>query len=183
MERRQSAFRPPVSYLDSSWAGSHCAAKHPAERLTRNACIRIIRQSWIHRLSKAGTNISKQYWLETHPQSLPCIARTDCCCRLTVLYCEDAPRSKQFYRDWFNGPTKVTAFTFNHLESSVLGDAAFDVGTYRQTLSMGPAGGNVDITGKYTVILKRSGEEWKISYLIFNGDAPSKIPPASPAGQ
>jgi len=89
---------------------------------------------------------------------------------------------EQFYRDWFNGPTKVTAFTFNHLESSVLGDAAFDVGTYRQTLSMGPAGGNVDVTGKYTVILKRSGEEWKISYLIFNGDAPSRIAPISQVG-
>ena len=90
---------------------------------------------------------------------------------------------EHFYRDWFNGPAKVTAFTFNHLESSVLGDAAFDVGTYSQTMSMGPAGGNVDVTGKYTVILKRSGDEWKINYLIFNGDAPSKIPPISQVDQ
>ena len=91
---------------------------------------------------------------------------------------------EHFYRDWFNGPAKVTAFTFNHLESSVLGDAAFDVGQPPgQKLSLGPEGGNVDVTGKYTVILKRSGDGWEINYLIFNGDAPSKIPPISQVDQ
>jgi uncharacterized protein (TIGR02246 family) len=82
-----------------------------------------------------------------------------------------------YYREWFKGPAKVTAFTFHHLESPVLGDTAFDVGTYRQTLAVGPSG-TVDVSGKYTVILKRTGGEWMIAYLIFNGDSPSKMPAA-----
>ena len=82
-----------------------------------------------------------------------------------------------YYREWFEGPAKVTAFTFHHLESPVLGDTAFDVGTYRQTLAVGPSG-TVDVSGKYTVILKRTGGEWMIAYLIFNGDSPSKMPAA-----
>ena len=83
---------------------------------------------------------------------------------------------EQYYREWFKGPAKVTAFTFTHLESPVLGDTAFDVGTYRQTLSLG-GDNTVNLSGKYSVILKRSGGELKIAYLIFNSDSPSKIPP------
>ncbi len=83
-----------------------------------------------------------------------------------------------YYREWFKGPAKVTAFTFTHLESPVLGDTAFDVGLYTQTLSLG-ANGTMNVSGKYAVILKRSGGEWKIAYLIFNGDAPSKMPPTA----
>ena len=83
---------------------------------------------------------------------------------------------EQYYREWFKGPAKVTTFTFTHLESPVLGDTAFDVGTYKQTLSLGPDG-TMNLSGKYSVILKRSGGEWKIAYLIFNSDSPSKMPP------
>lgn len=84
-----------------------------------------------------------------------------------------------YYREWFKGPAKVTAFTFTHLESPVLGETAYDVGTYRQTLSLG-AGGTVNISGKYSVILKRSGADWKIAYLIFNSDSPSQMPLPAP---
>jgi len=42
---------------------------------------------------------------------------------------------------------------------------------------VGPSG-TVDVSGKYTVILKRTGGEWMIAYLIFNGDSPSKMPAA-----
>lgn len=84
----------------------------------------------------------------------------------------------QYYRQWFQSPVKVTAFTFTHLESPVLGDTAFDVGTYKQTLSLG-SNGTVNASDKYTVILKGSDGEWKIAYLIFNGDSPSKMPPTA----
>ena len=84
---------------------------------------------------------------------------------------------EQYYRQWFKGPAKITAFSFTHLESPVLGDIAFDVGTYRQTLSLGTSG-NINVSGKYSVILKRSAGDWKIAYLIFNGDSPSKMPSA-----
>jgi uncharacterized protein (TIGR02246 family) len=82
---------------------------------------------------------------------------------------------EQFYREWFKSPAKVTEFTFTHLESPVFGDTAYDVGTYNQTVSLS-AGGTVNISGKYNVILKRSGGGWKIAYLIFNSDSPSKMP-------
>jgi uncharacterized protein (TIGR02246 family) len=85
---------------------------------------------------------------------------------------------EQYYREWFKSPAKVTAFTFTHLESPVLGDTAFDIGTYRQTLSLGGSS-TVNLSGKYSVILKRTGGEWKIVYLIFNSDSPSKTPLAS----
>jgi uncharacterized protein (TIGR02246 family) len=83
---------------------------------------------------------------------------------------------EQYYRGWFNSPAKVTGFTFTHLESPVLGETAYDVGTYKQTLSPS-AGVTVNTSGKYSVILKRSSGEWKIAYLIFNSDSPSKMPP------
>ena len=83
---------------------------------------------------------------------------------------------EQYYREWFKSPAKLTGFTFTHLESPTLGETAYDVGTYRQTLSLG-AGGTVNVSGKYSVILKRSGGEWKVAYLIFNSDSPSKMPP------
>jgi ketosteroid isomerase-like protein len=80
-----------------------------------------------------------------------------------------------YYREWFKGPAKVTAFAFTHMESPVLGDMAFDVGTYTQALSLG-ANGTVNASGNYMVILRRAGTGWEIAYLIFN-DAPSKTPP------
>ncbi len=85
---------------------------------------------------------------------------------------------QQYYSEWFKSPEKITAFTFTHLESPILGDTAFDVGTYNQTLSITGVG-PVNIAGKYSVILKRSGGEWKIAYLIFNTDSPSKMPSAA----
>ena len=89
---------------------------------------------------------------------------------------------EQYYRDWFSSPAKVTAFAFTHLESTVLGDSAFDVGTYRQTLALGPAR-IADVSGKYAVILKRTSGEWMIAYLIFNEDSPSKMPSAASGSQ
>jgi uncharacterized protein (TIGR02246 family) len=83
---------------------------------------------------------------------------------------------EQFYREWFKSPAKVTAFTFTHLESPVVGETAYDVGTYRQTLALG-TGGTVNVSDKYSVILRRSGGGLKIAYLIFNSDSPSKMPP------
>jgi ketosteroid isomerase-like protein len=79
----------------------------------------------------------------------------------------------QFYGDLCHGPVKLTAFTFTHMESRIVSDTAYDVGTYRQTLAVGP-GRTLEDVGKYTVILKRAGDEWKIAYLIFNSDLPPR---------
>ena len=82
---------------------------------------------------------------------------------------------EQFYREFCHGPAKITAFTFDHLDSTVAGDTAFDVGTYKLTLAVGP-GAKINDSGKYNVILKRTGGDWKIAYLIFNSDMPARMP-------
>jgi ketosteroid isomerase-like protein len=89
---------------------------------------------------------------------------------------------EQYYREFFQGPVKVKAFTFTHLESTVAGDTGYDVGTSKQTLAVGP-GQAVHDSGKYSVILKRTGGEWKIAYLIYNSDFPPKMPAAATASR
>jgi ketosteroid isomerase-like protein len=73
------------------------------------------------------------------------------------------------HQELCSGPVKVTGFSFTHLESSVAGDTAYDVGTYRETLSV-PGAGPIEDVGKYVAILKRTGGEWKAAYVIYNSD-------------
>jgi ketosteroid isomerase-like protein len=75
---------------------------------------------------------------------------------------------------------KVIAFTTEHLASVPLGDAGYDVGTYRMTLSVGP-GQSIEDTGKVVAILKRNGSAWKVSYLIYNSDRMPSAPPSAAA--
>jgi len=39
--------------------------------------------------------------------------------------------------------------------------------------------GIVDDTGKYIVMLKRTGGDWKIAYAIHASDRPSTMPPGT----
>jgi uncharacterized protein (TIGR02246 family) len=78
---------------------------------------------------------------------------------------------QRFYEGWCHSPMKPTAFTFDHIEATVLGDSAYDVGTYKMTMPLGP-GRDVQDSGKYSVIMRHSGSRWKIAYLIFNSDLP-----------
>jgi ketosteroid isomerase-like protein len=80
-----------------------------------------------------------------------------------------------YYRAQFSGPQKITAFTTEHLASVPLGDAGYDVGTYRMTMSVGP-GQSIEDTGKVVAILKRNGSGWKVSYLIYNSDRLPQAP-------
>jgi uncharacterized protein (TIGR02246 family) len=88
---------------------------------------------------------------------------------------------EHFYERLCHGPAKLTAFTFEHLESRTADDAAFDVGTYKQTLVVGP-GQRTEDNGKYSVILKRTRGDWKIAYLIFNSDL-QPMPTATKVGK
>ena len=73
-------------------------------------------------------------------------------------------------------PVRVTSFTFSHTEVSTHGDVAYDVGTYKRTMTT--PGGPVDASGPYVVILKQTAVKWQIAYLIYNCDCP---PPAKEA--
>jgi uncharacterized protein (TIGR02246 family) len=62
----------------------------------------------------------------------------------------------------------ATNFQLNPFESAISGSQAFEAGTSTLTLP-----GGETARGKYLVVLKRVGSDWKIAYDIYNGDTPS----------
>jgi uncharacterized protein (TIGR02246 family) len=83
---------------------------------------------------------------------------------------------EQYYTKQFGGPAKVQSFTITKIESNASGDIGYEVGTYRQTITDGQRPTND--TGKYTVVLKRTGGAWKVAYAIYNSDTPPTAMPA-----
>ena len=73
------------------------------------------------------------------------------------------------YGELFKG-VRFQAFTFSHLEATIRGDIAYDVGSYELRLAL-PDGRVSNETGKYVVILKQSEGGWKAMYAIYNGNA------------
>ncbi len=102
---------------------------------------------------------------------------------IAALYTEDATEMppnqpaikgraaiQKYYEKELAG-VKFARFSVNHLESHAVGYNGYDVGTYKQNVT--PAGGaGIDDTGKYVVILKRSGGSWKVAYAIYSSDRP-----------
>ena len=107
---------------------------------------------------------------------------------IAALYAEDAvemppnqPMIKgraaiqAYYEKEMGSGMKVNSFTLVHLDTHAAGDRGYDVGTYRQSVT--PKGAApVSDSGKYTVIVKRSGAGWQVAYAIYNSDQP---PPKS----
>ena len=77
---------------------------------------------------------------------------------------------QQYYEKQF-AAGKIARFSLTHLETRAIGDTGYDVGTYQQNIS--PAtGAAMDDSGKFTVILKRTGGRWRVAYAIYNSDRP-----------
>jgi uncharacterized protein (TIGR02246 family) len=79
---------------------------------------------------------------------------------------------------WFQKEMAGGAATLklSPFESRISGDLAFEAGTY--TLAIKPKTGQpMTDTGKYIVVLKKEGSDWKISHDVFNSD----LPPPPPA--
>jgi len=73
------------------------------------------------------------------------------------------------YEGLFRSSARITAFVIVPRETTVAGSVAYDVGTFRQTVSgQGPE--PVDMTGSYLVVLKKSGGGWRTAYAIYNVD-------------
>jgi ketosteroid isomerase-like protein len=87
---------------------------------------------------------------------------------------------QRFYEGWCHGPMKPASFSFDHLEATVSSDYAYDVGTYKMSIFVGPSR-SINETGKYTAVFKRSAGEWNIAYLIFNSDLPPQPQAVVPA--
>ena len=81
---------------------------------------------------------------------------------------------ERYYGELFRSPVKITSFTFSRWEAAVSGDIGYETGTYKQTMARGSAGSSED-SGRYVVILKRTGGVWKAAYVIYNSDkAPAR---------
>lgn len=101
---------------------------------------------------------------------------------LSALYAEDAMvfpsnsdivKGNAAIRKFWQGfiDTGVKNVALNTLEVDVLGDTAIEVGTYAST---GVDGKAVD-KGKYIVVWKRVGSDWKIHRDIFNTSMPAPV--------
>jgi ketosteroid isomerase-like protein len=88
---------------------------------------------------------------------------------------------EDMYTSQFAGPGRVTGFTQNHLESTIIGDVAYDVGTYTRTVTAPGALAPIDDQGKFAAILKRTDGDWKVAYLIYNSNHSQSLSPCGGA--
>lgn len=77
----------------------------------------------------------------------------------------------EWWNRWMQVPGYDLTFQTDQLLLSRSGDMALDRGTYRfaATLPAGP----IDDTGKYVVVWRKVGGEWKVAADIFNSDLPA----------
>lgn len=80
---------------------------------------------------------------------------------------------KGFAKQWMQHGMTITSTS-----TKVMGDTAYDVGTYKQQIMSNATGAVVDDKGKYVVLLKKDASgNWAISHAIYNSDNPP--PPAA----
>lgn len=84
------------------------------------------------------------------------------------------------YHKAFGQQFMVHGFSLAATETRVLGDTAYEVGTYQQSLMQQKGGGMIDDKGKYIVLLKKDASGvWAITHSIYNSDNP--LPGQAPA--
>jgi uncharacterized protein (TIGR02246 family) len=86
---------------------------------------------------------------------------------------EPAIKGRANIQAWFQKQIDAGAgnLKLQPIESRISGDLAFEAGSY--TFSVKPkTGAGLTDTGKYIVVLKKDGADWKISHDIFNSDLP-----------
>ena len=81
------------------------------------------------------------------------------------------PAIQKAWADMMATPGFDLTFTPDEIVISSSGDMALDRGTYRLTVS--PAGKPQTDTGKYVVVWRKVGSEWKAAADIFNSDQPA----------
>ena len=80
---------------------------------------------------------------------------------------------KGFAKQWMQHGITVTSTS-----TKVMGDTAYDIGTYKQQIMSNANGSVVDDKGKYVVLFKKDGAgNWLISHAIYNSDNPPPPPP------
>ena len=94
---------------------------------------------------------------------------------------EPAVKGRQNIQAWFKHDIDQGSanLRLTPTESSIGGKQAFEAGTYSIVVKPGAGQGatgegSVVDSGKYVVVLKMVGDEWKIAYDIFNSNLPMK---------
>ena len=64
----------------------------------------------------------------------------------------------------------VASLQLRPMDSMIAGNQAFEAGT--STVTIKGSGGVMTEQGKYVVVFKRVGKDWKIAYDSFSGDQP-----------
>ncbi|HEU4704499.1 MAG TPA: DUF4440 domain-containing protein [Sphingomicrobium sp.] len=77
----------------------------------------------------------------------------------------------KFWQSMIDMPEGSLTFAPDRIEFSGAGDMALDRGTYRLTGK--PGGQALDDSGKYVVVWKKVGADWKVAADIFNSDKPA----------
>jgi uncharacterized protein (TIGR02246 family) len=73
----------------------------------------------------------------------------------------------------------VHGITITPTETKVIGDYAYEIGTYKQNLMPMKGGAIVDDHGKYVVLFKKDASgNWWITHAMNNTDVPLPAPPA-----
>ena len=81
---------------------------------------------------------------------------------------------KAFGKQWM-----MHGMTITSTSTKVIGDTAYDVGTYRQGLMSNADGSMIDDKGKYVVLLRKDASgAWLITHAIYNSDNPPPAPKA-----
>jgi len=108
--------------------------------------------------------------------------------RIAALFAEDgvlmpanrpAVSGRAGIEAWFTQSFSrgVSGISLSPLDQGVSGDLAYDAGGYELTVDL-PSGRSITVKGKYLVLLKKVGGQWKVAYDIDNTDAPPPPPPA-----
>jgi len=71
----------------------------------------------------------------------------------------------RYRREFAQGLTKLD---LKPMESAAAGTQAFEVGT--SSVSLDTAAGVMSASGKYAVIYKKVGADWKIAYVVYTND-------------
>jgi uncharacterized protein (TIGR02246 family) len=77
----------------------------------------------------------------------------------------------KFWQSMTAIPEATLTFQPDRIDFSSAGDVAIDRGSYRFTAK--PGGQAVDETGKYLVVWKKVGNEWKVAADMFSSDGPA----------
>lgn len=145
-------------------------------------CERAERQQGIE-ATRANTAADEQAVRAVNDRWLELIHNKDAAA-ISQLYAEDGAvmpqgepirRGRETIANWWAEMMAMPGYELSFDEDLILfsssGDMALDRGTYRFRAT--PASGQIEDVGKYVVVWRKIGNDWKVAADIFNSDRPA----------